>query len=106
MSELPVGTQNALANGRNGISATQGGGFIADTPDSIALVRLMTVKSGLKFEIATGIKASRVSILKVANSMLGTSYRTKKQALNHIDALLEQVYADARAHQATQESSS
>jgi hypothetical protein len=90
MSELPERTLNAVTKGREGFSYDENGEFRGATgPDAVHLFRLKMIKSSLEFEIKTGMKMSRVSALKAANADLGTNYKRKQQALNHITSLLE-----------------
>jgi hypothetical protein len=64
---------------------------MASGPAAVHLVRLITIRSALNFEVNTGMKMSRVSALKAANAALGTNYKRKAQALAAIDAILEEV---------------
>jgi len=70
-------------------------GFIIDTPEGIALYRLLAVTSALRIEVGTGMKMSRgVSPLKIAQQEYGVTSRTKKGALAELEALRDQSYPD------------
>lgn len=70
--------------------------IVIDTPEGIAFVQLLAVRSGLRMEIATGMKMSRgVSMLKVANRICGTNFRRKEAALEHLNGLLMEFDATA-----------
>jgi hypothetical protein len=87
---LPERTLNAVTKGREGFDYDDEGNFRGATgPAAVGLFRLKMIKSSLEFEIKTGMKMSRVSALKAANADLGTNYRRKQQALDHITSLLE-----------------
>lgn len=85
--DLPERTLDALTKGHEKIEPLPGGGWIA-AGEGVDLFRLITIKHALAFEIRTGMKMSRRSALKAANQALGTSYRRKQQAYDHIDSLL------------------
>lgn len=67
---------------------------ILDTPDQIELFRLLQMKYALKTEIDTGLRHSRGSILKLVNrtlifnSFITKPKRTKKEALQALDAYI------------------
>lgn len=73
---------------------------VIDTPEGIALVRFLAVRSALAIEVKTGMKMSRGgSPLKVANQLLGTSFRVKKDALRAMNEVLADFDAGAPEHQ-------
>jgi hypothetical protein len=86
---VPQSTQSAIENGAKGFEFREDGSFAAATgPDAVALYRLKVIQNALAFEIKTGMKMSRVSALKAANRALGTNYKRKQQALDHLTLLL------------------
>ena len=89
MTTLPQSTQSALENGAAGFEHDAEGNFRgAIGQDAVMLYRLRVIQRSLAFEIKTGMKMSRVSALKAANASLGTNYKRKQQALDHLDSLL------------------
>lgn len=89
MTTLPQKTQSAIDNGAQGFEYHENGDFAgAFTPDAVSLYRLKVIQASLAFEIKTGMKMTRVSALKAANAALGTTYRRKQQALDHLNLLL------------------
>lgn len=86
MSDLPERTLAAVTKGHEKIMATPGGFFMVE--EGVDLYRLIVIRRALKFEIETGMKMTRPSALKAANQALGTNYRHKQQALDHLDSLL------------------
>jgi molybdopterin-binding protein len=68
--------------------------IVIDTPEGIALTRLIVLRSALKLEVETGMKATRIPILPAANQIMGTSFKRKAQALAHANELLAEF--DAR----------
>ena len=85
---LPQKTQDALDHGREGMTAHESGMFSADGPEAVQLFRLLTIRNALEFEIRTGMKMSRISALAAANDALGTNYRRKQKALDHMNDIL------------------
>lgn len=88
MSTLPQSTEKALENGAAGFETSESGAFMASGEDAVNLYRLLVIRKSLEFEIKTGMKMTRVSALKAANAALGTNYRRKQQALDHLNLLL------------------
>lgn len=89
MSGLPERTLDAVTKGPENITATAGATFF-DGPEAVDLFRLVALKSALSLEIRTGMKMSRgVSTLAVANEALGTTYRRKQDALDHLTGVLD-----------------
>lgn len=97
MAELPEHTLNALTKGPDNIEVTETGTVFYDGEDAVHLYRLSVIRSSLAFEIKTGMKMSRVSALKAANAALGTKYRRKQQALDHLDGLLTSFNTEGEA---------
>ena len=85
--DLPERTLDALTKGHEKIEPLSGGGWIAGE-EGVDLFRLIAIRSALGFEIRTGMKMTRQSALKAANQALGTNYRRKQQAYDHLDSLL------------------
>lgn len=88
MNALPQATQDALDNGAAGVTVTETGAVFFDGPDAVNLYRLKVIQNALAFEIKTGMKMWRMSALKAANATLGTNYKRKQQALDHLNAIL------------------
>jgi hypothetical protein len=88
MSTLPQSTKKALENGAAGFETSESGTFVASGADSVNLYRLLVIRNALGFEIKTGMKMTRASALKAANAALGTTYKRKQQALDHLNLLL------------------
>lgn len=85
---LPQKTQDALDHGREGMSFSEHGTFMASGQDAVQLYRLAVIQRSLAFEIETGMKMSRFSALKAANAALGTNYKRKAQALAAMNEIL------------------
>jgi hypothetical protein len=86
---LPDSTINALTNGIDGVEVHPEGTVTFDGPDAVNLFRLVVIRRALDLELRTGMRASRHSALAAANQALGTNYRTKQKALDHIAGLLD-----------------
>lgn len=88
---IPSKTLDALTEGREGFSHDTEGNFTgAGGEKAIDLLRLHYLYSSMKLELKTGMKISRnVSTLKVANEMLGTKYKRKEQALEHLESIMK-----------------
>lgn len=84
---LPDRTIDALTRGPENVEAVEGM-VLFDGPEAVDLFRLISIRSALRFEVRTGMKMTRVSALAAANEVLGTTYRRKQQALDHLDGLL------------------
>ena len=87
---LPNETLDAVTKGRQGFDYDENGNFTGcGGTDAMNLLRLHTLYSSLKLEVKTGIKMSaRINTLAVANEMLGTNYKRKAKALEHVEAVL------------------
>ena len=88
MNSLPQTTQEALENGAAGFTSTPDGAVFIDGPAAVNLFRLKVIQNALAFEIKTGMKMTRHSALAAANQALGTNYRRKAQALDHLNTIL------------------
>lgn len=87
---LPESTITAVTKGREGFEYTEEGDFRGAYGEAaVNLYRLAVIQQSLAFEIKTGMKMTRVSALKAANAALGTTYRRKQAALDHLNTLLE-----------------
>ncbi len=58
---------------------------IIDTPEGIAFARILALRSALKFEVNTGHKMVRGSLVNITNQTFGTTFRTKAQCLAHVN---------------------
>lgn len=87
---LPNKTLDAVTKGRAGFDYDKNGNFTGcGGDDAINLLRLHTLYGTLKLEVKTGMNwSSRFSTLAVANEMLGTNYKRKAKALEHVEAVL------------------
>jgi hypothetical protein len=94
MTQIPDRTVDALTKGPEGLT-DHDGMIMAAGPDAVHLVRLVAIRSALAFEIETGMKMTRVSALAAANAALGTKYRRKQQALDHLEGLLSTFEEDS-----------
>jgi len=59
-----------------------------NTPDQIQMYRLLTIRSGLKMEIETGMRHSRGMIFAAAKQVTGQ--RTRKRCLEVLNEIIEQ----------------
>jgi hypothetical protein len=87
---LPTETLDALTKGREGFSYDEEGNFRgAGGREAVDLLILHSLVSYLRLEIKTGMKmTAKASTLRKANEMLGTNYKRKQQALDHLEAVL------------------
>jgi hypothetical protein len=87
---LPNETLDAVTKGREGFDYDEDGNFTGCAgEEAINLFKLHTLYSTLKLEVKTGMNwSSRFSTLAVANEMLGTDYKRKAKALEHVEAVL------------------
>ncbi len=88
---IPSKTLDALTEGREGFRYDAEGNFTGCGGEkSIDLLRLHYLHSSMKLELKTGAKISRnVNTLKVANQLLGTNYKRKAQALEHLESIMK-----------------
>lgn len=68
-------------------------GFCIDTPEGIDMLRVITMRQALKFEVETGMKMTRIPVLPAVNERFGTDFRTKKKALAFLNDLFDQIDA-------------
>ena len=87
---IPNDTLDAVTKGREGFTYDDDGHMRgASGKDAVNLLALHTLVSYLRLEIKTGMKlSSRVNLLAKANQMLGTEYKRKQKALDHLEAVL------------------
>ena len=86
---LPERTIVAVTEGPDHVHGGHGGTSF-DGPAAVDLFRLVVIARGLHFEIKTGMKMrAGLSMLKAANDALGTNYRRKQQAYDHLQSLLQ-----------------
>lgn len=90
---LPNKTLDALTEGREGFDYDTEGNFTGCGGEkAIDLLRLHYLHSALELELKTGMKISgKVKTLRVANEMLGTNYKRKQQALEHLNQIMKLV---------------
>jgi hypothetical protein len=88
---IPSKTLDALTEGREGFRYDTEGNFTGCGGEkSIDLLRLHYLHSSMKLELKTKAKISRnVNTLKVANQLLGTNYKRKTQALEHLESIMK-----------------
>lgn len=65
-----------------------------DTPEGIAFARLLALRSALNLKVNSGLSVYRGSLVAVTNRTCGTTFRTNKQCLAHVNDLLAEF--DAR----------
>lgn len=87
---LPSNTLNALTQGREGFDYDKEGNFQgAGGEQAIDLLRLHYIYSYLGLELKTGMKYSnRINLLALANEAMGTEYKRKQKAYEHMTHLL------------------
>jgi len=88
---LPNETLSTVTAGRKGFEYGKDGDLQAVSGEQgINLLRLHYLYSSMKLELKTRMKISgKVNTLKVANQMLGTNYKRKQQAFDHLEAVLK-----------------
>jgi len=86
---LPEHTLEALTNGHNHMTFDDEGRMTSASGSGVDLYVLISLIGWIKLELKTGMKMTRHgSTLAKANEMLGTNYKRKQQALDHLEALL------------------
>jgi hypothetical protein len=86
---LPEHTIEALTNGHQHMEFNENGDMTSANGSGVDLYVLVSLVSWIKLELKTGMKMTRHgSTLKKANEMLGTNYKRKQQALDHLESLL------------------
>lgn len=63
---------------------------VFDTPEGIEYFRLLSMKGRLKLEIK-GLRF-RIATMPAVNKVLGTRYRSKQKALDHLTLYIEEHY--------------
>ena len=88
---LPGKTLTALTEGRERFDYDTEGNFMGCGGEkSIDLLRLHYLHSALELELKTRMKISgRVNTLRVANELLGTNYKRKQQAYDHLNQIMK-----------------
>jgi len=88
----PQRTMDALGHGRDDWDYHSDGSFAsADGPTAVHLYRLHVIRSTLAFEVKhPGMRMTRVSALRACNEALGTTYRRKQAALDHLERLMRE----------------
>lgn len=57
--------------------------------DNIRFAQVLAIRSALSIEVKfPGMKHSRVNMLRAANTVMGTNFRRKAQALDALNAIL------------------
>jgi hypothetical protein len=69
----------------------ENGVIVIEGPEQIAMFRLLQIKHALRLEIKTGMKLKGGSLLKLVNREYGQSFRTKKDALAFIEAIVDAI---------------
>jgi hypothetical protein len=96
---LPEHTLEALTNGANNMSFNENGEMTSASGSGVDLYVLLSLVSWIKLELKTGMKMTRHgSTLKKANEMLGTNYKRKQQALDHLEALLSVLKTEEKSN--------
>jgi len=86
---LPEETLEALTNGATNMSFNEDGHMTSASGSGVNLYILISLISWIELELKTGMKMTRHgSTLKKANEMLGTNYKRKQQALDHLKSLM------------------
>ena len=86
---LPERTLEAVTNGAKHMDFNENGEMTSAGGSGVDLYVLISLVSWIKLELKTGMKmTAKGSTLKKANQMLGTNYRRKQQALDHLESLL------------------
>jgi hypothetical protein len=86
---LPEHTIEALTNGHQHMEFNENGDMTSASGSGVDLYVLVSLVSWIKLELKTGMKmTAKGSTLKKANEMLGTNYKRKQQALDHLESLL------------------
>jgi len=86
---LPEETLEALTNGANHMTFNESGEMTSASGSGVDLYILLSLITWIEFELNTGMKmTSKGSTLRKANEMLGTNYKRKQQALDHLKALM------------------
>ena len=66
--------------------------FVIDTPEGIAMYRLLACQKALKLEVEHGIRFGRGrNPLHTARSILGENVKTKKQALAMLTEIIDEI---------------
>lgn len=87
---IPEQTIDAITEGRKGFEYYEDGSVQSVSGEQgMNLLRLHYLYSSMKFELKTGMNMTRgVNTLKVANEMLGTNYKRKQKAFEHLESLM------------------
>lgn len=85
---IPNRTLDAVTKGREGFRYDEDGTFTgADGREAVDLYTLIVLHSYLQLQIKTNMRF-RVNLLAKANEVLGTNYKRRQQALDHLGAVL------------------
>jgi len=94
---LPEQTLEALTNGHNHMEFNENGEMTSASGSGLDLYVLVSLIGWIKLELKTGMKiTARGSTLRKANEVLGTNYKRKQQALDHLEGLLSILQTGAK----------
>jgi hypothetical protein len=86
---LPEQTLEALTNGQDNMRFNEEGHLTSASGSGVDLYILISLIGWIELELKTGMKMTRRgSTLRKANEMLGTNYKRKQQALDHLKSVL------------------
>jgi hypothetical protein len=86
---LPEQTLEALTNGQDNMRFNEDGHLTSASGSGVDLYILISLIGWIELELKTGMKMTRRgSTLRKANEMLGTNYKRKQQALDHLKSVL------------------
>ena len=86
---LPEQTLEALTNGQDNMRFNEEGHLTSASGSGVDLYILISLIGWIELELKTGMKmTARGSTLRKANEMLGTNYKRKQQALDHLKSVL------------------
>lgn len=85
---IPNRTLDAVTKGREGFDYDEGGEFMAASGrQAVDLYAMLALHSYLRLEINSGMRM-RVNLLAKANEVLGTNYKRRQKAFDHLEAVL------------------
>lgn len=94
---LPEQTLEALTNGHNHMEFNENGEMTSASGSGVDLYVLVSLIGWIKLELKTGMKiTAKGSTLRKANEVLGTNYKRKQQALDHLEGLLSILQTGAK----------
>ena len=87
MIEVNQTVASAITNGPANVTAHGGGTSFVGT-DAVNLYRIVMFRKALGFEIETGLKMFRGSVLAAVNQMCGTNFRRKQAAYDYLTLVM------------------